>query len=91
MDTTFDFIDQALVALSDMGVYLEKLKVSVGTVPDTSGSDSKALVKAILDSDSQFAKIKLDCPVFLGNHRDKFEFVNWLAQYETVMSANKNF
>ena len=59
-------------------------------VPDGAGSDSKALAKAILDSNSQFAKIKLDCPVFLGNHTDKFEFVNWLAQYDTVMSANKN-
>ena len=74
-----------------MSVYLQKLKVSEGGVPDGTGSDSKALVKAILDSNSQFAKIKIDCPVFLDNHIDKFEFVNWLAQYDTVMYANKNF
>ena len=80
IDTTFEFIDHALVSLSEMSVYLEKLKVSEGGVPDGTGSDSKALAKAILDSNSQFAKIKLDCPVFLGNHTDKFEFVNWLAQ-----------
>ena len=39
---------------------------------------------------SQFLKLKLDCPVFLGNHKDKFDFVNWYAQYETVISANKH-
>ena len=47
MDSTFDFIDHALVSLSEMSVYLEKLKVSEGVGPDGSGSDSKALVKAI--------------------------------------------
>ena len=89
LQLTFDFIDQTLVCLGSLGDYLEKLKSSADP-EDVSGSRSKALVDAILDSGSQFSKLKLDCPVFLGNHKDKFEFVNWFAQYETVISANKH-
>ena len=90
LDSTFGFIDNTLVALSEMRLHLIKLKESEGDDSGNASSDSKALAKAILDSNSQFAKIKLDCPVFMGNHTDKFDFVNWLAQYNTVMSANKN-
>ena len=90
LDTTFNFIDNTLVSLSEMKVYLVKLKESAGVDPGTASNDSKAIAKAIRDSNSQFARIKLDCPVFMGNHNDKFDFVNWLAQYDTVMSANKN-
>ena len=90
LDTTFSFIDNTLVSLSEMKLYLIKLKESEGDASGNASSDSKAIAKAIRDSNSQFAKIKLDCPVFLGNHTDKFDFVNWLAQYDTVMSANKN-
>ena len=90
LDTTFNFIDNTLVSLSEMKVYLVKLKESAGVDPGSASSDSKAIAKAIRDSNSQFARIKLDCPVFMGNHNDKFDFVNWLAQYDTVMSANKN-
>ena len=86
---TFNFIDETLVTLGSLGDHLEKLKVS--EIPEgDSGASSKALADAILDSGNQFAKLKLDCPVFLGNHKDKFEFVNWLAQYNTVISTNKH-
>ena len=88
-DSTFDFIDQTLVALGSLGDYLEKLKSSADP-EDASGSRSKALVYTILDFCSQFSKLKLDCPVFLGNHEDKFQFFNWYGQYEMVISANKH-
>ena len=62
-NTTFNFIDATLVTLGSLGDHLEKLKVS--EIPeDDSGASSKALADAILDSGSQFDKIKLDCPYF---------------------------
>ena len=64
------------MALASLGDYLDKLKLSEETPEGASGSNSKALVEAILDSGNQFSKLKLDCPVFLGNHKDKFQFVN---------------
>ena len=48
---------------------------------------SQELLKAVSQMGSNPIKVSLDCGVFNGDEKDKFEFQNWLNQYETLIKT----
>ena len=48
---------------------------------------SQELLKAVSQMGSNPIKVLLDCGVFNGDEKDKFEFQNWLNQFETLLKT----
>ena len=56
--------------------------------PGADGHDFAGLVSALNQSKGFPSKITLTCASFDGNVKDKFQFKNWLAQFDAVMTGS---
>ena len=66
----------------------------VGAVGHAEGASTPVsyhdLLKAVSQVGSNPIKVSLDCGIFCGNEKDKFEFHAWLNLFETIIKTRPN-
>ena len=67
---------------------------AVGAAGNAGGSDAPVsnqdLLRAVSQVGSNPIKVSLDCGVFYGDEKDKFEFHAWLSLFETIIKTRPN-
>ena len=94
-DPSRKYGEELVVYISDSEDELARLCKVFDHKPDEGsriqGVDSRELLSSVSQIGNNPINVKLDCPNFYGDERDRLEFKDWLAQLESVMSTRTNW
>ena len=86
------YVDEVQCTLAEYEAEFTKQELASGSSGSSRVEDlgARAIAEAIKTSNSGFSKLKLDCPNFEGNKKDKFHYKDWIRKFNNVISGSGN-
>ena len=79
-------------AESDLARLSEKVsEITYEGGENTRGITPVQLLKSVSQIGSNPTNLTIDCPIFNGDDKDRLEFKNWLARFESIVKSKPNW
>ena len=76
---------------TELARFCKMFEAKPNVVSAGQGVNSEEFLNSVSQIGNNPIKVKVDCPNFYGDEKDRLEFKGWLAQFESVIKAGRNW